>query len=416
MAQARPGAYSGRPAPSPRRPPLRILTYSTLYPNAAQPNHGVFVENRLRRLVESGRAEARVVAPVPWFPSASPRFGQWAAFAKAPPRESRHGLEITHPRFPVLPKVGMTAAPYLLYAGSRGAVREALAAGRAQLIDAHYFYPDGVAAALLAREFGLPFVVTARGTDLNLIPAHALPRRMIQWAAGRAAGLITVCQALKDSLVELGVPHERVTVLRNGVDLEQFRPQPREAARAALGLTRPTLLSVGGLIERKGNHVTVAALPELPEFELLLAGEGEERAALERQARSLGVADRVRFLGRVPHAELAAIYSAADALVLASSREGWANVLLEAMACGTPVAATNIWGTPEVVRERAAGVLMAERSPAALAAAVRDLFADLPDRAATRAYAEGFGWEPTTEGQLALFSRILAAQPRHRAS
>jgi glycosyltransferase involved in cell wall biosynthesis len=395
---------------------LRILTYTTLYPNAAQPSHGVFVENRLRRLVESGRVEARVVAPAPWFPSASSRFGQWAKFAETPARETRHGLDIAHPRYPVIPKVGMAAAPFLLYAWSRRAVRAALAEGRAQLIDAHYFYPDGVAAALLAREFGLPFVVTARGTDLNLIPQHAVPRRLIRWAAARASGLITVCQALKDSLVGLGVAPDRVTVLRNGVDLEQFRPQPREQARAALGLSRPTLLSVGGLIERKGNHVTIAALPELPEFELLLAGEGEERSALERQARSLGVADRVRFLGRIAHAELAGVYSAADALALASSREGWANVLLEAMACGTPVVATDIWGTPEVVREPAAGVLMAERSPAALAAAVRKLFADPPDRAATRAYAEGFGWEPTTEGQLALFDRILAAQPRQSAS
>lgn len=404
-------------APPPRsQPPLRILTYTTLYPNAAQPNHGVFVENRLRRLVESGRAEARVVAPAPWFPSASRRFGQWATFAGVPARETRHGLPVAHPRYPVVPRIGMTAAPFLLYAWSRAAVRAALAEGRAELIDAHYFYPDGVAAALLACEFRLPFVVTARGTDLNLIPQHPVPRRLIQWAAGRAAGLITVCQALKDSLVELDVPAERVTVLRNGVDLAQFRPQPREAARAALGLTRPTLLSVGGLIERKGNHVTVAALPALPEFELLLAGEGEERGALERQAQALGVGDRVRFLGRIAHAELAGVYSAADALVLASSREGWANVLLEAMACGTPVVATDLWGTPEVVRERAAGVLMAERSPAALAAAVRALFADLPDRAATRAYAEGFDWAPTTAGQLELFGRILAAQPRQSAS
>ncbi len=395
---------------------MRILTYTTLYPNAAQPNHGVFVENRLRRLVESGQAEARVVAPAPWFPSASPRFGQWATFAGVPARETRHGLAVTHPRYPAVPRIGMTAAPFLLYAWSRGAVRAALAEGRAELIDAHYFYPDGVAAALLAREFKLPFVVTARGTDLNLIPQHPVPRRLIPWAAGRAAGLVTVCQALKDSLVELAVPAERVTVLRNGVDLAQFRPQPREAARAALGLTRPTLLSVGGLIERKGNHVTVAALPTLPEFDLLLAGEGEERGALERQAQALGVGDRVRFLGRIAHAELARVYSAADALVLASSREGWANVLLEAMACGTPVVATDLWGTPEVVRERAAGVLMAERSPAALAAAVRALFADLPERAATRAYAEGFGWEPTTQGQLELFSRILAAQPAQSRS
>ena len=121
------------------------------------------------------------------------------------------------------------------------------------------------------------------------------------------------------------------------------------------------------------------------------------------------MAARVRFLGAVPHAELAALYGAADALVLASSREGWANVLLEAMACGTPVVATDIWGTPEVVADPAAGRLVPERTPAALAAAVAALLADPPARAATRRYAERFSWDATVEGQLALFAEVVAA-------
>jgi glycosyltransferase involved in cell wall biosynthesis len=386
---------------------------TTLYPNAAQPSHGIFVENRLRHLVATNEVALRVVAPVPWFPFRSAHFGRYATFARAPVREHRHGIVVTHPRYPVIPKVGMTVAPALLYAALYRHVRSLLASGVCfDLIDAHFFYPDGVAAALLGQRIGKPVVITARGTDLNLYPRHALPRQMIRWAADRAAGLITVCQALKDVLVGLGVPADRVTVLRNGVDLEQFRPVPdRDGARRALGLTRPTLLSVGHLIERKGHHLVIEALADLPGMDLLIAGDGPERPALERLAQRCGVADRVRLLGALPHDELARIYGAADALVLASSREGWANVLLESMACGTPVAATNVWGTPEVVAEAAAGTLVEERSPRGIADAVRRLFSALPDRAATRAYAERFSWDATTQGQLDLFRKILEGQP-----
>lgn len=387
---------------------IRILTFSTLYPNAARPRHGVFVENRLRRLVADGRVAATVVAPVPWFPFRGDRFGRYADFARAPAEEERFGIPVRHPRYPLLPKIGMTVAPYLLYRAVRPDIERRMRGGMGfDLIDAHYFYPDGVAAVLLGRALGVPVTITARGTDLNLLPRYALPRRMIRWAAGQAAGLITVCAALKASLVALGVAADRITVLRNGVDLEQFAPGDRDAARAHLGLSGPVLLSVGHLISRKGHDIVVEALAEIPEATLLIAGEGPEERALRGLIRRRDLEGRVRFLGAVPHAEMAALYRAADVLVLASSREGWANVLLEAMACGTPVVASDVWGTPEVVAAPEAGRLMAARTPVAAAAAIRALLDAPPDRAATRAYAEGFGWAETTEGQLRLFNRIL---------
>ena len=407
---------SGGPAmaamPAAPSPPVRLLTFSTLYPNAAQPQHGVFVENRLRHLLASGAATAHVVAPCPWFPLDHPRFKAWSRFARVPRYEVRHGIDIHHPRYALPPKVGMLAAPFSLYLGALPTVRRLRAAGYDfEVIDAHYFYPDGIAAILLGRHFGRPVTITARGTDLNLIPDYALPRRLIRYAADRAAGLITVCAALKDSLVALGVAPERVRVLRNGVDLALFRPQERLAARARLGLTGPTLLSVGALIARKGHDLVIRALPSLPEFDLLIAGEGEERGALEALAQSLGVATRVRFLGPVPHDRLPEIYTAADIMILASSREGWANVLLESMACGTPVVASDVWGTPEVVAGPAAGRLMTERTPESVVEAVRALSAQPPERAATRRYAESFSWDSTTAGQIALFRAIRDQQP-----
>lgn len=391
--------------------PIRILLFSTLYPSSVRPGHGIFVETRLRHLLASGEVEARVVAPVPWFPSTHPRFDDYAKLARTPRREIWNGIEIEHPRYILPPKIGMNLAPYSLFLGALDTVRRLRVAFDFDLIDAHYYYPDGVAAGFLARHVNKPFAVTARGTDLNLIPRYPWPRRLIRRTLSEAAASIGVCRALVEAMVDLGAAPERLHVLRNGVDTVLFQPMAQDAARAQLGLEPGRwLVSVGWLIERKGHDIALRALTALPEVRLAIIGDGELRSALAALAMQLGVMDRVRFVPAIPQAELATWYSAADALVLCSSREGWANVLLEAMACGTPVVATSIWGTPEVVRDRSLGRLLPERSPDALAAAVRDLFAEYPDRAAIRTYAESLGWEDTTQGQLALFRSLLASR------
>ena len=387
---------------------INVLTFTTLYPNAIDPRHGVFVEHRIRQLSTSGRINARVVAPVPWFPFRHPRFGQYSEFARVPAREERAGLEVLHPRYPYIPKMSMSAAPLLLAGAVRNKLQRLVSQGNGvDLIDAHYYYPDGVAAVMLGHWLRKPVVITARGTDLNLIPKYRLPRRWIRWAADKADASITVCQALKEKLVELGAAEKSITVLRNGVDLELFRPVDREKWRYKLGLTGTVLLSVGHLIERKGHDIVIQALGQIPGAQLLVAGTGPQASYLQELARTCGVADRVTFLGALSQDNLRCYYGAADALVLASSREGWANVLLEAMACGTPVIASDVWGTPEVVTGAAAGVLMRERTPAGLVEAYQRLFAGVPDRTATRRYAERFSWDETTNGQVELFSKVL---------
>jgi teichuronic acid biosynthesis glycosyltransferase TuaC len=390
------------------RAPVRLLTFTTLYPNAEQPNHGVFVENRLRHLVASGEVESEVVAPVPFFPLAARSFGRWSQYARVKPMESRHGLRVHHPRYPVLPRIGMTIAPGLLARCAITYVERLVNAGlKFDAIDAHYLYPDGVAAIQIGRRFGKPVVITARGSDVTQLPDFPGPRRAIIAAIAAADQFVTVSGALRDGLIALGAPPSKVTVLRNGIDANIFRPTERAAARAALGLTRKTLISVGLLIERKRHHLTIEAMRSLPDCDLIIVGEGPERVRLSALITRFDLGDRVRLLGAHPHAQLPRLYSAADVMVLASSREGWANVLLEAMACGTPVVAMRIGGNAEVVQCAEAGTILDDPSPASIAAAVRSLLAVPPDRSATRAYAEAFGWDQTTAGQLQLFRAVL---------
>ena len=391
---------------------MKVLLFSSLYPSTVRPIHGIFVETRLRELLKTGQVQAKVVAPVPWFPSKSPRFGEYAQFAATPRFEHRNGLDVHHPRYLLLPKVGMNMAPYAMALGALPTVRRLQREGfDFDLIDAHYYYPDGVAAGLLAKWLGKPFFVTARGTDLNLIPEYPFPRKLILKTASAASGSIGVCKALIDSLEQLGADPVKLHTLRNGVDLERFTPEPRELARQRLGLQTQGsyLLSVGHLIERKGHHIAIEALVALPGVTLLIAGSGPEERALKSLASRLGVSDRVHWAGVVPQAELRWWYSAADVLTLCSSREGWANVLLEAMACGTPVIATDIWGTSEVVSSEAAGRLMERRDARALADAWQDLMSSMPARPTTRQYAEGFSWDATTQGQRQLFEDVIHA-------
>jgi teichuronic acid biosynthesis glycosyltransferase TuaC len=380
---------------------------SSLYPNPAQPTHGVFVETRLRHLVASGEVAATVVAPIPWFPGRTP------PRAAIPAEETRHGLRVLHPRFFAPPGLGMYVNPFTLGQATYRAIERLLAeGGRFDAIDAHYLYPDGVAAVRLGARLGLPVVITARGSDVSQLPHYAFPRLLILDAIARADALIAVSEGLKSGLLALGVPAAKVTVLRNGVDLGLFRRvEDRAAVRAELGLgDGPVLLSVGHLIPRKAHHLTIEALAALPGHRLLIAGDGPERAALLALAERLGVADRLRLLGPQPQARLPALYSAADVMVLASSREGWANVLLEAMACGTPVVSAPAWGAREAVTAPEAGLVLGDASAAAIAAGVRQVLALRLDAGATRRYAEGFSWDATTDGQRAVFRAILAAR------
>lgn len=394
---------------------MRILVFSTLFPNAASPGHGVFVENRLTAFRRKYAADIRVVAPVAWFPFRHPAFGAYAAAARAPERETRQGLEIFHPRYLIPPKAAMSFAPGALERCLEKAARAMIADGwDFDLIDAHYFYPDGVAATRVARRLGKPVAVTARGTDVNLIPRFEKPRALVVDAAWRADAVITVAAALKDELIRLGAPEEKITVLRNGVDLDAFRPVDREQARAAYGVDGLVLASVGHLIDRKGHDLVIDALRDIDGATLLIAGEGPMRQALEKQCRDAGLAGRVRFLGRVPHQELRQLYGAADILILASSREGWPNVLLEAMACGTPCVATNVWGSGEVIRAPEAGRLAEARSADAIAGAVKALAASPPARAATRRYAEDHSWDATADGMARIFATLAEKSQAQR--
>jgi glycosyltransferase involved in cell wall biosynthesis len=390
---------------------MKILLYSTLYPNSAQPGHAPFVEQRLLQLINSGGIEARVVAPVPWFPFWHPVFGQYALFAKVASFEERSGVSVDHPKYPVIPKVGMSLAPFLMALWSLPRLLKIRRQGyEFDVIDAHFVYPDGIAAVILGQWLNVPVVVTGRGSDIALHMRHAVPRWLTKKLLPSASALVTVCDALKQDLLKLGIRKPETLVLRNGVDLELFRPVDRERVRLELNLKGNVIVSVGRLAELKGHDLTIRAIKEMPDTALVLVGSGPEEQKLKSLVAELSLGDRVHFVGNQPQEKLAYYYSMADVMVLASSREGWANVLLESMACGTPVVATDVGGTREVIGDSDAGLLVRVRTSSAIASRVQQLLSNLPRRSAVRRYAEGLSWESTSEGQKKLFLSVAAVK------
>jgi glycosyltransferase involved in cell wall biosynthesis len=271
------------------------------------------------------------------------------------------------------------------------------------VIDAEFFFPDGPAAVALGKRYGVPVSIKARGADIHHWGRAAATAAQVRDAGRGADGLLAVAAALKADMIALGLPADRIRVHQTGVDLAAFQP------RAGLARSASLVASVGALIPRKGHDLTIRAVALLPGVRLDIAGEGPERAGLERLIAELGVGGRVRLLGSVPHAELPPFLAAAHVLALPSSSEGLANAWVEALASGTPVVTCDVGGAREVIDRPAAGRIVA-REPAAIAAAIADLLADPPDRSAVRAAAERFTWDANTAALYDHLSALVRSQ------
>ena len=381
---------------------LRVLTLATLFPNAAQPTLGVFVERQTLGLAARDDVELEVVAPVGlpvWPLSLHPHY---APLRWLPLEEEWKGLALHRPRYRVWPRLGVARTARAMADALLPRLERMRERFPFDVIDAEYFWPDGPAAMRLAEALGVPFSVKARGSDIYYWGDRPGIAPQIVAAARRAGGLLAVSAALKSEMVARGLPEAKIKVHHTGADLDRFRPLDRAQAKARLGLSGPLLVTAGALIPRKGQAFAIESLRHLPDATLMLVGDGPDRGALEGLARRLGVDGRVRFLGGRPHEELPALLGAADVAVQPSSAEGLANVWVEALACGTPVVTCDVGGARDAVDRPAAGRLVA-RDAEAIAAAVRELLAAPPAAEAVRAASEKFSW---TRNSAELFEHL----------
>jgi len=380
-----------------------------LFPNARQPQLGLFVERQTRGLAALPEVEVRVVAGVGlpvWPLSLHPHYRPLGSLAR---EELWNGLQVQRPRFTAWPKVGQARAGTSLARAALPLLRELRRSFPFDVVDAEFFWPDGVAAMHLARALGLPFSVKARGSDIYHWGDVPGVREQVLAAAEAASGLLAVSQSLKDEMVGRGMAGEKIKVHHTGVDLDAYRPVDRAAVKRTLGVEGPLLATVGALIERKGQAFALEALARLPGATLLLIGDGPDRAELGGKAEALGIADRVRFLGSQPPAEVARLVAAADVMLLPTRAEGIANAWVEALACGTPVVTCAAGAAADVIDRPEAGRIVA-RDSEALARAVGELLRSPPEQAAVRRAAERFSWERNAK-ELEAHLRACAERP-----
>jgi teichuronic acid biosynthesis glycosyltransferase TuaC len=379
----------------------RLVVLSTVYPNANQPLHGLFVQERVARV--AAHFETIVVAPLPWFPFQWV-IRRWRPFFRpgVPRSEAENDIEVQYPRFFSVPGALKSLDGFFLAVCCLPTLLRLRRRFPFDAIDAHFAYPEGYAATLLGRWLRLPVTITLRGTIVPL-SRSAIRRRLIIRALGRAERVFAVCDALKRFAVSLGINAAKIRVVANGADTAKFRPMPQDEARHKLGLPLnvPIVVSVGGLVERKGFHRVIACLPSLrqafPGLRFLVVGgggaEGDWSDRLRRQVTELNLQGAVDFLGPVPSRDLPVVLSAADVFALATRNEGWANVFLEAMACGLPVVTTDVGGNAEVVCRSELGTVVPFGDPNALQAALADALTRRWDRDAIVAYARANSWE-----------------------
>jgi teichuronic acid biosynthesis glycosyltransferase TuaC len=392
----------------------KLLVFSSLFPSQKRPNAGVFIRERMFRVKQE--IPLVVVSPVPWFPFQG-IIRYWRPhFRPIPDKfEEQQGVQIYFPRFFSVPGLFKSCDGFFMALCSLTTLIKLRK--EFNIIDAHFAYPDGYAATLLGKWLNIPVTITMRGTEVPLSKISSRKTKILA-ALKNATRVFSVSNSLKQHVVALGAQTHKIRVVGNGVDVVKFCPLDKSTARAKLSIPADSkvLVSVGGLVDRKGFHRVIDVLPALvaryPELIYLIVGgdspEGNIRERLEQQVKSLKLEENVRFLGAYPAEQLKLPLSAADLFVLATANEGWANVFLEAMACGLPVITTEVGGNKEVVNDSNLGAVVPFADSDALLVALKRGLETVWDRKFIIQYARENSWDNRVKILVEEFQQIAS--------
>jgi teichuronic acid biosynthesis glycosyltransferase TuaC len=384
---------------------LKIVVVTPYFPVPADTHRGHSAYQTLLFLKE--KADVEVICPLASYPRTK-WLSPWSHRYHHPDLTYRpEGVKTTYFEYPALPLV---SRPFNGLVCARR-LEPYLSAMRPDVILNYWIYPEGFSAARIARKLGIPVIVGAIGSDLR-VPGDPITFRLTLRTLQAADAILTVSEELRRRAIELGVPAAKVTTILNGCDFSIFRPGDRAAARRKLGVdpAAELLLYVGWISPTKGIAELTDAMISLaathPRLRVTLIGEGGAyRSVVEARAAAGGIAERFLFLGLQPSGQVADWLRAADLFCLPSHSEGCPNVIVEAIACGRPVVATNVGGIPELVDE-SCGILVPPHDSRALAEALERALATSWDPSRIAAHL-GRGWETVADETYELCCRVL---------
>jgi teichuronic acid biosynthesis glycosyltransferase TuaC len=384
---------------------MRIGVISPLFPTPQEPYRGAAIWSTLEALTAYADISGYCVRP------RYPLFLRPKAFRYRADLADTSAYGITSETFTYF------AVPWVTRASNADSIyrrlRPQMNDARLDLLLCYWIHPDGHAAVRIAKELGIPVVIGARGTDLTKPDENRSVQRQMRVALEQADAVVCVSEDLARRARDMGAESDRVFTIHNGVDRKFFDWGSASDARTRLGVPAECRLAVfvGWLSELKGVSRLVEAIGMLDRREpgrwrVALIGEGYLRDTLLRQAKELGLGDRVMLLGPQRHADIAEWLRAADVLCMPSETEGCPNALLEALSVGLPVVATNVGGIPELVDEDC-GVLLQDRRPADIAEGLERVAGQNWDRQAI-AQKHGRGWNTVAMETFRVCQSVLA--------
>jgi len=384
---------------------MRVLTFTSLFPNNVNSNLGGFIARRMTNWATAYATKWTVVAPVPFFPS-FPVASPWKKYSDVTYFENYQEWDVHHFRYAMIPKFGLPFQGHsMALCTTRQVVRLNRHQGPFDILDAHFIYPDAFAALKISQKLKIPLVVSARGSDINLYAQMASIRPMIRSVLESADAVIGVSGDLVEKMIRLGAPEKRCYHIPNGVDTHRFHP------RTDNGCTKKDrLLAVGNLVPEKGFDnllKAVAALKSLyPKIELNIIGSGPHSEHLVSLCKNLKIESHVSFVGQVPHDEISAWFQKSGIFCLSSLREGNPNVVLEALASGLPVASTPAGGVPELIFENINGAMASDFSVESLIAAIRKVLAKEWSPEKIRETISDRNWDTVAKGVNTVFQTL----------
>lgn len=388
---------------------LSFFISASLYPSICFPQRGLFVEKRLLALKDyyKDKAEFHLFAPTPYFPFKNAFFGTYAKYAEMPHHDNRAGLDIHYLRHLHMPLIGYYFSAEAIFWGLE---REFLKLRKKpDILISEYSFPDGLALAMLGKKYNIPVITTARGSDISYFYRLPAIRKKLETLRPHIHGFSAMSHDMKNDLIDAGFESDKIRVIGNGVDQNLFDIVPtNHKIREKYNIqTQYIVISVGGLIQRKGHGLAIRAIQHLKDVTLLIAGEGEEYSTLKMLAADLNIADRVILAGRQTQSDLCKLYNAADLFLLCSYSEGRANVLLEAASCGLPLISSDVQGSNEIITSDEIGTIFKDRNPLFLADIIEKMLKNPLNRAKIRHSIQPHSWQGCAENYAHFIEDII---------